>query len=111
MIQLIVFIIFIVSLLGVLFILLKQIPALVKLPQDGSHGFKKHAFIATLERKVKDSYFHFFEKQMLLHKILSKFRLLALKTERKMDELLHGIRKKAQELDQQTKKKRQKPKG
>ena len=62
-----------------------------------------------IERKIKDTYFHFFEKQMLLHKVLSKFRLLTLKAERKIDESLHIIRKKAQELDQQSKKK--KPKG
>ena len=106
MIQLIVFLIFIISLLGALFIVLKQIPALVKLPQDGSHGFKKHAFIATLERKVKDSYFHFFEKQMLLHTLLSKFRVWIMKMERYIGGLLMNIRKRAQELDREVKKKR-----
>ncbi|MDP3732918.1 MAG: hypothetical protein Q8Q91_00100 [Candidatus Daviesbacteria bacterium] len=112
MVQLIVFIIFIASLAGVLFILLRKIPVLVRLPQNGSHGFKKNDFILNIEKKIKDTYFHFFQKQMLLHKVLSKFRLLTLKAERKIDESLHVIRKKAQELDQlQTKKKRTKPKG
>lgn len=108
MVQLIVFIIFIASLIGVFFIVLKKIPALVQLPQNGSSGFKKHEFILNIEKKIKDAYFHFFEKQMLLHKVLSKFRLLTLKAERKIDESLHIIRKKAQELDQKTKIKRKK---
>lgn len=108
MLQLIVFIIFIVSLVGVLFILFKKIPILLKLPQNGHHGFKKNEFILNIERRIKDAYFHFFAKQMLLHKILSKFRLLTLKAERKIGESLHIIRKKAQELDQQTKKKTKK---
>lgn len=111
MLQLITFIIFIVSLMGALFILLKKIPVLVKLPQNGSHGIKKSEFILNIERKIKDTHFHFFQKQMLLHKVLSKFRLLTLKAERKIGESLHVIRKKAQELDQQVKKKRQKTKG
>lgn len=108
MLQLIVFIIFIVSLVGILFIVLKKIPVLVQLPQNGSSGLKKSKFILHIEKKIKDAYFHFFAKQMLLHKVLSKFRLLTLKAERKIGESLHIIRKKAQELDQQTKKKTKK---
>ncbi|MSU60758.1 MAG: hypothetical protein EXS52_02480 [Candidatus Staskawiczbacteria bacterium] len=111
MLQLIVFIIFIASLVGVLFILLKNIPALIQLPQNGTSGFQKNEFVTNIEKKIKDIYFHFFEKQMLLHKILSKFRLLTLKAERKIDESLSVIRKKAQELDQQARKRKQKPKN
>ncbi|MBI1866243.1 MAG: hypothetical protein HYS02_00550, partial [Candidatus Staskawiczbacteria bacterium] len=63
--------------------------------------FKKHEFIVKKKKKINDAYFHLFSKQMLLHKILSKFRVLTLKIERKIDELLHGIRKKAQQIDKE----------
>ena len=99
MVQLIAFIIFIVSLSGIVFILYRKIPALLQLPQNGHSGFKKPEFFVRIENKVKDGHFHFFQKQILLHKVLSKFRILALKIEAKIDGLLQGIRKNAQELD------------
>ena len=102
-IQLIAFIILTGSLLGIFFILYKKIPILSGLPKNGHHGFKKNEFILNIEKKIKYNYFHFFEKQMLLHKLLSKFRVWILKIERKVDVLLHGIRKKAQELDKEVK--------
>ena len=106
MLQLIAFIIFTVSTLAVVFILYKKIPVLVDLPQDGHHGFKKPALIAKIQKKIKHHHFHLFEKQMLLHKFLSKTKVWILKTETKIDHLLHGIRKKAQELDKEAKKKK-----
>ena len=106
MVQLITFLIFIISVAGIFFIVLKKIPVLITLPQNGHHGFKKHRIIVKIEKKIKDTHFHFFEKQMLLHKVLSKSRLWILKIERKIDELLHGIRKKAQELDKKVKNKK-----
>ena len=105
MIQLIVFIIFIVSLSGIIFILYKKIPVLVQLPQNGSNGLKKSEFIAKVEKIIKEKHFHFFEKQMLLHKLLSKIMILILKMERKIGETLHIIRKNAQELDKKNGKK------
>lgn len=106
MVQLIAFVIFIISLAAISLILYLKIPALMQLPQDGHHGIKKHKAIQKIEKKIRDKYFHFFEKQMLLHKVLSKSRIVIMKTERKIDELLHGIRKKAQQLDKETKKKK-----
>ncbi len=81
----------------------KKIPLLIGLPENGHHGFKKPEVIANLEKKIKDHHFHLFEKQMLLHTLLSKTKLWVLKAETKIDQLLHGIRKKAQELDKQVK--------
>ena len=78
----------------------------MQLPENGHHGIKKHPRIVKIEKKIKDTWFRLFEKQMLLHKILSKSRIWILKTERKIDVLLHGIRKKAQELDKEVKKKK-----
>lgn len=104
MFQLIAFIIFIISVLAISFIVRKKIPLLVLLPKNGHHGFKKPAAIASLEEKIRARYFHFFEKQMLLHKLLSIVRVLTLKVERKIGDLLQGIRQKAQELDNKNKK-------
>jgi len=106
MIQLIVLLVLTASLIGILFILYRKIPVLVQLPHNGHHGFKKSKFIANIEKKIRNTHFHFFEKQMLLHKILSWVKVWTLRVETKIDTLLHGIRKKAQELDKEVKKKR-----
>ena len=103
MIQLIVFIIFIVSLSGILYILYKKIPTLVVLPQNGHHGFKKPALVAKIEKNFKEHYTHLFKKQMLLHTLLSKFKVWVLKIEKKIDTSLHGIRKNAQKINREKK--------
>ena len=105
MLQLISLVIFLISASVVTFILFRKIPELVALPKNGHHGFKKHELILKIETKVKDSYFHLFSKQMLLQRVLSKLRLLILKIEKSIDILLHGIRKKSQQIDKNTKKK------
>ena len=104
--QFIAFIIFILSSVGICFILYKKVPILVRLPQNGSTGIKKAKVIEKIETKVKENYFHFFEKQMLLHKALSKFRILTIRVERVVDQILSNIRKRAQEIDKDTKTKR-----
>ncbi len=103
MVQLIAFIIFIISILAVTFILYKKIPLLVGLPKNGEHGLKKPGFLSKIEKKIKAHHFHFFKKQMLLHKLLSKTKIWVLKAETKIDNTLHGIRKKAQEIDKEIK--------
>lgn len=105
MLQLIAFIIFIISITGVVFILYKKIPVLINLPQNGHHGFKKPKIVTKIEKKIKETYFHFFKKQMFLHKLLSKTKVWILKTETKIDNLLYGIRKNAQKLDKKNGKK------
>ena len=106
MIQLIALSIFIVSLAVVVFMLNRKIPVLVKLPQDGHHGLKKHKIILNTEKKIKDFHFNFFKKQIYLHKFLLIVKVLTLKIETKIDALLHGIRKKAQQLDKEINKKK-----
>ncbi len=105
MLQLISFIIFLVSVAVIAMILVRKIPTLKTLPENGHHGFKKHDLVVKLENKIKETYFHWFSKKMLLHRILSQFRLWVLKLEKKTDELLHGIRKNAQELEKVKKRK------
>ncbi len=106
MIQFIIFIIFLISLAGIAFIVGKRLPELAKLPQNGHHGFRKPRLVAKVQAKIQHHHFRLFEKQMLLHKILSFVKVLTLKLETKVDHLLHGIRKKAQELDKKVKNKR-----
>lgn len=106
MVQLIAFIIFILSIFSIAFILYKKIPVLVNLSKNGHHGIKKHELILDMEKKIKHFNFNFFQKQVYLHKFLSKLKVLILKIETKIDVLLHGIRKKAQELDKQVKKRK-----
>ncbi len=104
MLQLIAFIIFLGSVLSIAFILFKKAPVLAGLPKNGHHGFKKPELVDKIHKKTKAWHFHFFEKQMLLHKLLSWTKIVTLKMERWLDHLLSGIRKKAQELDKQVKK-------
>ncbi len=103
MVQIIALVIFIISVGGIFFILGKKVPALVQLPHNGSLGFKKHKLIADLETKIKAHHFHLLKKQMWLHKLLSFIKVLILKIETKIDHLLQGIRKNAQELDKKMK--------
>ena len=106
MIQFMVSFIFIVSVSGIIFMLYKKLPVLVKLPKNGHTEFKKPELILKIEKKIKERHFHFFKKQMLLHKILSKSRILILKLEKRVDVILSGIRKKAQELDKKVQNKK-----
>jgi len=108
MIQLIAFIVFIISGIAIAFILFKKAPVLIQLPENGHHGIKKHRFIVEIERKIKNVYLHIFEKRTLSHKFLSKLKVLILKFERKIDDLLHGIRKNVQELERTSIRKKKK---
>jgi len=95
MIESIIAIIFIVSLLAVMFVLYKKLPVLSSLPKNGTTGIKEHHYFLHIEKKVKD-FFLFFEKQILLHKFLSFLKVAVLKIETKIDGWLHKVRKNAQ---------------
>ncbi len=86
-------------------ILARKIPVLVTLPQNGKTGIRKHHYIVETEQKIKNI-FLFFEKQILLHKLLSFVKVMTLKIETKVDHLLHSIRKKAQKIDEDLKEKK-----
>lgn len=88
-------IIFVVSLLGVIFVLYRKLPALSSLPKNGTTGIKEHHYFLQIEKKVKE-FFLFFEKQILLHKLLSFLKVAILKVETKIDNWLHRVRKNAQ---------------
>jgi hypothetical protein len=97
--------IFICSFGGILLILIRKAPVLVTLPQNGTTGIKKHRLISDVENKIK-GIFLFFEKQILLHKLLSWVKVMTLRVETRIDTLLHRIRKKAQKIDQELKEKK-----
>lgn len=98
MVQLAATIIFIISALVASFILYRKIPALVQMPKKGDTGLREHYLILGIENKIKDIYTAF-QKQIFLHKLLSRAKCWIIKIEVKIDYLLHGIRKKAQEVD------------
>ncbi len=103
LIESIVLAIFICSFGGLLLILIRKMPVLVELPQNGSTGIRKHRVILNVEKKIKDVFLSF-EKQILLHKFLSWVRCLIIKAEVQVDHLLRHIRKKAQQIDKDKKK-------
>jgi hypothetical protein len=100
--ELIFFIIFILSLGGVLFILARKIPVLKALPYNGTTGIKKHHVILDVENRIKEIAVYF-QKQILLHKILSWVKVMILRTETKVDVYLHKIRKNAQQIERDRK--------
>ena len=97
-IELIILIIFACSLAGILFVLAFKIPALNSLPHNEDAGIRKNRIVLNVENKVKDILVSF-EKQIFFHKFLSWLKVMTLRTETKVDHLLHGIRRKAQKVD------------
>jgi len=93
MVELIFLFIFILSLGGILFILIRKTSAVNSLPQNGSAGIRNHHFILNTENKIKDILIYF-EKQIFFHKFLSWVKVMTLKIETQVDHLLHKIRQK-----------------
>jgi len=90
MLEIILFIIFIVSLIGLIIIIRSKIPFLVELSleQASSSIFDK------LKNKTKkDS----FSRSIFLQKFLSKIRILILKSDNKTNEWIKRLRQKSQE--------------
>ena len=94
----IILIIFVFSILGILFILGKKIPTLNSLPQGGSTGIRENHFVLNVENKIKGILIYF-EKQIVMHKFLSWVKVMTLKIETRVDHLLQNIRKRAQRID------------
>jgi len=87
-------IIFFISLIGMGVIVIKKIPALVKLPEP---EIKRPRFFSRLGHKVKNNgtVKSFSSRELLLQKMLSKFRILTLKTDKKTSSLLVKLRQKS----------------
>lgn len=85
--ELFVIAIFIISLTGIVVIIKRKIPVLLELsPQEAQPGFFNR-----LKRKTPSS------KELFLHKILSKVRILVLKTDNKTTEWMKRLREKSKE--------------
>ena len=96
MITLIVEIILLISLLGMLVILLRKIPVLAELPETQIE-FNLKAKLIEIKEKIKTSkYFHLPSFEIVLQKILSKIRILTLKTDNKTANWLQRLREKSQ---------------
>ena len=93
MLTLIIFLIFILSLSGVIFILVRKIPALNSLPQNANTGIRNHHIVLKIENRIKNVSV-LFEKQIFLHKLLSWIKVMTLKIEIRVDHLLHRLRQK-----------------
>jgi len=87
MLEIISLIIFIVSLIGIVVIIKRKIPVLLQLnPQEAKAGI-----FSKFKMKTPAS------KELFLHKILSRVRILMLKTDNKTTEWMKRLRKKSQE--------------
>lgn len=105
LIESIVLAIFVVSFGGILLILIRKMPVLVELPQNGKTGIRNHHVILNIENRIK-KIFVLFEKQIFWHKFLSWVKCMIMKIEVQIDHLLHSIRKKAQKVDNELKDKK-----
>lgn len=105
MLELIFFIIFILSFGGVVFILARKMPVLNALPYNGTTGIRKHQVISNVESRIKEIAVYF-QKQIFLHKLLSFVKVMTLRIETRVDHSLHKIRKKAQQIDKEKKTKK-----
>ena len=90
-------IILLVSLFVVLTIIFRKIPILVQLPEI-SEGHIKEGFWFKIKNRIRGfRIFHSFSFETFLQKILSKIRILTLRTDNKTSNLLQKLREKAQQ--------------
>ncbi|MBU2635236.1 hypothetical protein KJ841_02030 [Patescibacteria group bacterium] len=94
MIVLIALIIFLVGITGMGIIIFRKIPALVELPET---EIKRPMLFSKLRHKIKNNgtVKSFSSKELLFQKVLSKFRVLTLKTDKKTSNLLVKLRQKS----------------
>jgi hypothetical protein len=81
--------ILLIGIIGMAVIALRKIPILANLPLENGKGFWP-ALISQLKEKI----FKDFSFELLLHKLLSKIRILALRTENKISHWLLELRQK-----------------
>ncbi len=87
-------IIFFIGFIGMSIIIIKKIPVLNELPET---KIKRSRIFRKLGYKIKNNgtVKSFSSKELLLQKILSKFRILTLKTDKKTSNLLSKLRQKS----------------
>jgi hypothetical protein len=100
--ELIAFIILIGSFLGVAVLVCRKIPVLVELSEAALPQTNWREAVLSLAKKIKNSSpFKDFSAEVFLQKILSKVRILTLKTDNKTSSWLQKLREKSkkQEFD------------
>jgi len=87
-------IIFFIGLIGMGVIMIKKIPVLNKLPET---EIEKPRIFKRLGHKIKNNgtVKSFSSKELLMQKMLSKFRVLTLRTDKKTSNLLAKLRQKS----------------
>jgi len=97
MVELISFIIFLFSLIGILVIAYRKVPRLVKLPEASGTSFNWQRFLIRTSGQIKRvPPFKEFSFELFLQKMLSKFRVLTLKTDNQTSSLLQKLRERSQ---------------
>jgi len=93
--ELIAQIIFILSLIGIGIIIFRKIPVLITLPSESS--YQKEGLISGLKEKIKKiNPFQNFSYEIFLQKLLSRIRILTLKTENKTFNWIQKLKEKTQ---------------
>ena len=96
MLGLIAIVIFILSLAGMAVILLRKIPALCKLPEQDLHFNFGDSLVGAIKGGMsKIPVVKNFSYELYLQKVLSKFRVLTMKTENKTGSWLEKLRQKS----------------
>lgn len=93
MIELIFIIILVLSLIGLGVILMRKIPSLVKLPEPAG-DLQKVVILRIKEKARALPYIRGFSYEIYLQRILSRIRVLTLKTDNKTSGWLEGLRRK-----------------
>jgi len=93
--ELIATIILAISFLGILVILFRKIPVLVELPEITKEAQKERFFLKLKDKIQNISFIKSFSAEIFLQKILSKIRILTLKTENKTASWLQKLRERA----------------
>lgn len=92
--ELIVALTLILSALGIIAFVWRKIPVLVKIPEDSLE--KTESLALKLKRKFKESNpFKGFSYEIFLQKLLTKVRILSLKTDNKTFHWIQNLREKA----------------
>ncbi|MDD2731724.1 MAG: hypothetical protein PHI53_00820 [Candidatus Pacebacteria bacterium] len=88
------FIVFIASFIIMVFFIISRIPVLAELPFEEKEN-KERLFLNNLKDRIKgNGWFKNFSLEMILHRILSKIRILTLKVENKTGCYLIKLRQK-----------------
>lgn len=96
MVESIAIIIFLVSLLGIALVLFFKAPTVITLPKDSISDIKRSKIVSGAENRIR-KVTSLFSDRIVLHKFLSWAKCRVIKIETWIDEMLHGIRKKAKE--------------